>query len=70
MLRLHPDVYYLCRRMAAEWGIIMLGELIFNAGLTVMGVAVIAGICITVMISVGWKKLNAKLDVEYGKKRR
>ena len=48
----------------------MSNELLFYLGLLITGIAVIAGIILSVYMLSSWKRLNAKLDVEYGKKRR
>ncbi|GHU93321.1 hypothetical protein FACS1894208_02630 [Clostridia bacterium] len=48
----------------------MPSEFIFYGGLVVAGAALIAGLLAIVILSSRWKRLSAKLDTEYGKKRR
>ena len=44
-------------------------DILIYGGIAVAGVAVVAGIIITAVLWVSKRKLNARLDVEYGKKR-
>ncbi|WP_164545507.1 hypothetical protein [Paenibacillus albus] len=48
----------------------MTNEHVFYGGLIVAGVALMAGLFATVVLIFSWKMLSAKLDAEYGKKRK
>jgi hypothetical protein len=45
-------------------------ELLFKAGLSVAGIAAAAGIAAVILLRAWRKRLEARLDMEYGEKRR
>ncbi len=49
---------------------VSLSEVLFYGGVVVMGVAVLAGIAAAIFLHVAQKRLNRRLEKEFGKRHR
>ena len=47
-----------------------LSELLFFGGIVFMGISVISGLVASICFHIAKKRLNSKLEVEFGKRRR
>lgn len=54
--------------LSAKGKVISMSELLLNGGLAVAGISLAIGLAVFVALWISRRKLNAKLETEYGKK--